>query len=286
MKALLAKYSAAALIAVGIVSIARAQQLNTPQLSPAAKVTQAFGLGEVTVSYSRPAMRGRVIFGDLVPYGALWRTGANAATRFTFTDEVIIAGKPLPKGEYSLFTIPGQTSWTIIFNKNPNAGTWNYKQEEDALRFEVKPETLPTPVESFTINFAEVKATRMVVELMWEKTIVRFPIETEVDSKVMAQIERMLDPKRDAGLYYQIASYLYENDKDIVRAYDLITKSVELQPQYWTLHLKAKIEHRLGKYKEAIATAERSLSMAREANNNDYVRLNEKLIAEAKKSSK
>lgn len=276
------KYFVFTLMAIATVVTAKAQ-LNTPQPSPAAKISQAVGLGEITVSYSRPSMKGRVIFGDLVPYGALWRTGANAATKFTFSEDVTIGGKTVPKGDYSLFTIPNQNSWVIIFNKNATAQTNNYKQEEDVVRFEVKPESLPTPVESFTINFADVKPNSAVVEIMWEKTAVRFRIETEVDSKVMAQIQRALDPKKDAGLYYQIASYLYDNNKDQVLAYDLITKSVDMQPQYWTVHLKAKIEYKLGKFKEAIATAERSMAMAKEAGNNDYVRLNEKLIAEAKK---
>ncbi len=276
------KYFVFTLMAIATVVTAKAQ-LNTPQPSPAAKISQAVGLGEITVSYSRPSMKGRVIFGDLVPYGALWRTGANAATKFTFSEDVTIGGKTVPKGDYSLFTIPNQNSWVIIFNKNATAQTNNYKQEEDVVRFEVKPESLPTPVESFTINFADIKPNSAVVEIMWEKTVVRFRIETEVDSKVMAQIQRALDPKKDAGLYYQIASYLYDNNKDQVLAYDLITKSVDMQPQYWTVHLKAKIEYKLGKFKEAIATAERSMAMAKEAGNNDYVRLNEKLIAEAKK---
>lgn len=271
------------LMAIATVVTAKAQ-LNTPQPSPAAKISQTVGLGEITVTYSRPSMRGRTIFGDLVPYGALWRTGANAATKFTFSEDVTIAGKTIPKGDYSLFSIPNQNSWVIIFNKNPNAQTGNYKQEDDAVRFEVKPEALPTPVESFTINFADVKTNSTMVEIMWEKTVVRFRIDTEVDSKVMAQIQRALDPKRDAGLYYQIASYLYDNDKDMVKAYDLITKSVDMQPQYWTVHLKAKIEYKLRKFNEAVATAERSMAMAKEAGNADYVRLNEKLIAEAKKS--
>ncbi|WP_250630159.1 DUF2911 domain-containing protein [Rhodoflexus caldus] len=282
MKNLRMKHFVFTLMAIATVVTAKAQ-LNTPQPSPAAKISQAVGLGEITVSYSRPSMKGRVIFGDLVPYGALWRTGANAATKFTFSEDVTIGGKTVPKGDYSLFTIPNQNSWVIIFNKNATAQTNNYKQEEDVVRFEVKPESLPTPVESFTINFADVKPNSAVVEIMWEKTAVRFRIETEVDSKVMAQIQRALDPKKDAGLYYQIASYLYDNNKDQVLAYDLITKSVDMQPQYWTVHLKAKIEYKLGKFKEAIATAERSMAMAKEAGNNDYVRLNEKLIAEAKK---
>ncbi|WP_448519041.1 DUF2911 domain-containing protein [Rhodoflexus sp.] len=276
------KHFVLTIMAIAAVVSAKAQ-LNIPQPSPAAKITQTLGLGEVTVAYSRPLVKGRTIFGDLVPYGALWRTGANAATRFTFTDEVMIGGKTLPKGDYSLFTIPGQNSWVVIFNKNANASTGSYKAEEDAVRFEVKPETLPTPVESFTINFADVKTNSAVVEIMWDRTAVRFPIQTEVDSKVMAQIQRALDPKRDAGLFFQIASYLYDNDKDVVQAYDLISKSVDMNPLFWTVHLKAKIEYKLGKFKEAIATAERSLAMAKEANNSDYVRLNEKLIAEAKK---
>lgn len=270
------------LMAIATVVTVKAQ-LNTPQPSPAAKISQTVGLGEITVAYSRPAMKGRTVFGDLVPYGALWRTGANAATKFTFSEDVTIGGKTVAKGDYSLFSIPNQNSWVIIFNKNANAQTGNYKQEDDAVRFEVKPESLPASVESFTINFADVKTNSTLVEIMWEKTVVRFRIETEVDKKVMAQIERALDPKKDAGLYYQIASYMYDNDKDMVKAYDLITKSVDMQPQFWTVHLKAKIEYKLRKFNEAIATAERSMAMAKEAGNNDYVRLNEKLIAEAKK---
>jgi hypothetical protein len=270
------------LAVLGCTTVAQAQ-ISMPQPSPAAKVSQAVGLMEVTVAYSRPAVKGRKVFGELVPFGALWRTGANAATKVTFSDEVMINGVKVPKGDYSLFSMPGAAEWKVMLNKNANANTNNYKAEEDVVSMTVKPMPLPMNVENFTIGFSNVTSNSASLDIMWEKTAVSFTVTTDVDSKVMAQIEKALDPKKDAGLFYNIASYYYDSNRNTDKALELITKSVDMQPQYWTVHLKAKIEARLKKFNDAIGTAQRSLDMARTANNMDYVRLNERLIDDCKK---
>jgi hypothetical protein len=270
------------LAVLGCTTLAQAQ-ISMPQPSPAAKVSQAVGLMEVTVAYSRPAVKGRKVFGELVPFGALWRTGANAATKVTFTDEVMINGVKVPKGDYSLFSMPGAAEWKVMLNKNVNANTNNYKAEEDVVSLTAKPMPLPMNVENFTIGFSNVTSNSASLDIMWEKTAVSFTVTTDVDSKVMAQIEKALDPKKDAGLFYNIASYYYDSNRNTDKALELITKSVDMQPQYWTVHLKAKIEARLKKFNDAIGTAQRSLDMARTANNMDYVRLNERLIDDCKK---
>ncbi len=282
MKSRNMKHLLLVLAVLGCTTLAQAQ-ISMPQPSPSAKVSQTVGLMEVTVAYSRPAVKGRKVFGDLVPFGALWRTGANAATKVTFTDEVTINGVKVPKGDYSLFSMPGAAEWKVMLNKNPNANTNNYKAEEDVVTVTVKPMALPMNVENFTIGFSNVTSNSASLDIMWEKTAASFTITTDVDGKVMAQIEKALDPKKDAGVFYNIASYYYDTNRNTDKALELITKSVEMQPQFWTVHLKAKIEARLKKFNDAIGTAQRSLDMARTANNMDYVRLNERLIDDCKK---
>lgn len=257
-------------------------QINMPQPSPQATLSQQLGLGKVSIDYSRPSMRGRKIFGELLPYGELWRTGANAPTKFTFTEEVTIEGKKVPAGEYSLFTIPGQNEWTVILNKNPKAGTGNYKEAEDAARFTVKPQQTAKPVETFTINLGNLTNNSAVVELMWENTLIPFKVETEVDSKVMAQIqERMSTPN---SVYYQAALYYMESGKDLKQAMEWMNKATANDPKFWELHQKARLQAKMKDYKGAVVTAEKSREMAENAGNKDYVRMNEKLIAEWKKA--
>lgn len=259
-------------------------QLNMPQPSPAAKISQKFGLAEVTVSYSRPSAKGRMIFGDLVPFDKIWRTGANSPTKVKFDADVVIEGAKVPAGEYSLFTIPGKTEWTIILNKDPkNGGAFAYQESDDVAKFKVKSIALPGMVESFTINITDVNFSSAMIEIAWEKTAVKFKMEQEVDSKIKEQITRQLNPARDANLYFQIASYYFETNQNMSEALNLITKSTDLAPQFWTMHLKAKIQAKMNDNSSAVATAEKSIQMAKEAKNDDYVRLNEKLIAEIKK---
>ncbi|MCC6691098.1 MAG: DUF2911 domain-containing protein [Bacteroidia bacterium] len=279
------KKSIATLAVAALAIGGTAQTLKTPAPSPTQTLKQNFALNDITIEYSRPSVKGRIVFGDLVPYDKLWRTGANASTKIAFTDNVTIEGNTVPAGTYSLFTIPGKTEWTIILNKNISfGGTGDYKQEEDQLRFKAKPTALADNVETFTINVADIKPTTATIELTWEKTRVAFAVTANIDSTVMKNIESVMSPA-DKRPYFQAASYYYNNGKDMKKALEWASKAVDLNPKaYYMIHLKAKIQMDLKDYKGAITTAEQSMAMAKEAKSDDYIKLNEKLIAEAKKA--
>lgn len=240
-------------------------QITPPAPSPAASVTQVVGLTNISVNYSRPSARGRVIFGDLVKYDRVWRTGANQATRISFSDEVTIEGNKLAKGEYAIMSFPSPTEWTVVFSKNLSTGEGNYKQEEDALRVKVKPMTSANKVETFTISFTDLGMNSANLEFAWENTVVKLKIETDVDAKVEKQIADFTNPNKDANGFFQAASYYFNNNKDINKAYEWIVKSTSMQPQYWTMYLRAQIEMKMKKYKDAIASAEKSMEMAKTA---------------------
>jgi hypothetical protein len=260
--------------------IANAQQIRNPSPSPTSTVKQSVGLTDITITYSRPGVKDRVIMGELVPYGEMWRTGANSATRFEVSDDITVEGKALKAGTYALFTIPGKDEWTIVLNTNYNqGGTGNYKESEDALRFKVKPMKLTEKVETFRIDINNIRNTSASIDLAWENTLVRFNIGVDVDSKVMADIKRAMDPASDAGKYYSAANYYYNNDKDLNQALTWVNKSMELDgSRYWVAQLKANILGKLGKYKEAIAAAEVSKDLATKAGNEEVVRMNDKAI--------
>jgi Protein of unknown function (DUF2911) len=260
-------------------------QITTPAASPSSTLTQKVGLTDVTVNYSRPSAKGRVIFGDIVPFDALWRTGANAATKIKFSTPVTIGDKKVEAGEYSLLSIPGKAKWTIILNKNVNAGTANYKQEEDAARLEVSPMTADA-TETFTINLANLTANTADLEIVWEKTKAAFKIVTDVDGAVTAQIDNfMKNPTSSlAGSYWASASYYLDNGKDMNKALEWANKSIEYNPSaFWVVRGKALIQAKLKDYKGAIETAKKSIEGAKAAKNDDYVRMNEKSIAEWEK---
>ncbi|RYF79096.1 MAG: DUF2911 domain-containing protein, partial [Chitinophagaceae bacterium] len=182
-------------------------QLKTPQPSPGAKVMQTVGLSDITIAYSRPSMKGRKIFGDLVPFDQKWRTGANTSTKITFAEDVKVEGKDVKAGDYALVTIPGRTEWTIILHKNVNMGGnlgKDYKTEDEVATFKVKPTTLANNVENFTINFTDVTLNAANIELSWEKTAVKFNVTTDVDSKVMAEIKEKTGGTT-AGTYFAAA---------------------------------------------------------------------------------
>ncbi|MEP7251020.1 MAG: DUF2911 domain-containing protein [Ginsengibacter sp.] len=254
-------------------------QIKTPAPSPTQTIKQDFALSSIEITYSRPVVKGRKIFGDLVPYGKMWRTGANGATRIKFGDDVVIGGKPMKAGEYALYTIPGESEWEIIFNKGvTNGGLTGYKPEEDVIKFKVKPEILKAPVESFTIELADVKPMSTDLQLRWENTLVNIPITTEFDSKIMAQIDDAMN--KDSKPYYQAAMYYSENGKDLNQAVKWFDKAIEQNPKgYWIYHQKANALVKLGKKSEAKVAAQKSMVLAREQKNDDYVTLNEKLIA-------
>jgi tetratricopeptide (TPR) repeat protein len=226
-------------------------------------------------------MKGRKIFGDLVPYGKVWRTGANSATRIKFADDVTFGGQPLKAGEYAIYTIPNEAEWEVIINKgSANWGT-DYKQADDIIRVKVKPMKMEPAAETFTMQFGNVKANSADLMIRWDKTVVAVPITTDVESKVMAQINNVMT--KDNRPYFQAASYYLENGKDLNQAVSWFDKAIEQNPKaYWIYHQKASALAKLGKKAEAKATAQKSMELAKEQKNDDYVRLNEKLIADLK----
>ncbi|MEJ7821883.1 MAG: DUF2911 domain-containing protein [Chitinophagaceae bacterium] len=263
-----------------VAAIASAQ-VKVPAPSPTQTIKQDFGLSAIELIYSRPAMKGRKIFGDLVPWNKVWRTGANNATRLKFTDDVMIGGKALKAGEYALYTVPGDKEWEIIINKgSANWGT-NYKQEDDVFRIKAMPMKLTETVENFTMQFANVKPTSTDLHIMWDKTAVAIPITTDIDKRIMAQIDNAMN--KDSRPYFQSAMYYMENGKDMNQSLQWFDKAIEQNPKgYWIYHQKANALAKMGKKAEAKSIAQKSMDMAREEKNDDYVRLNEKLMADLK----
>ncbi|MEO8794692.1 MAG: DUF2911 domain-containing protein [Daejeonella sp.] len=262
----------------------KAQTLNVPPPSPTQTIKQQFALSDIELTYSRPGVKGRKIMGDLVPYNEVWRTGANASTKIKFGEDVKVEGNNVPKGEYALYTIPGKDEWTVILSKNTTLwGAMGYKPEEDQVRFKVKTMSAPMMMETFTMQFMDVKPSSANLHMMWDNTMIKFNITSDIDSKISKQITDAMAPT-DKRPYYSAASYYFETGKDINQAYEWAKKAVELNPsQYWVEYLKAQIELKMGNKKAAIASATSSMEKAKTQNNPDYVTLNEKLIAEAKK---
>jgi hypothetical protein len=273
------------LLCVLSIALLQAQELNTPAPSPLGTVTQIVGVTEVSVTYSRPGVKGRDIFGGLVPYGELWRTGANMSTKIKFGDDVMLDGKNIPAGEYALFTIPDKSEWTIIISPNMGPGTSKYKKEDDIARFTVKPGSLNKSVERLTIGIADVTDNSARIVICWAMTEVSFDMTVDTDANVMAQIEKVMkNPDLDdGGTYMQAAYYYYHNDKDTKQAFTWVNKAIELEPDaFWISRLKAQIQAKMGDYAAAIKTAEHSMEQAEKAGNEQYVAFNRDAIAEWK----
>ncbi len=269
--------------AVCTLFFAEAQQLTTPQPSPTQTIKQNFGLSSIELSYSRPGMKGRKIFGDLVPFGKVWRTGANNATTVTFADEVTIGGTKVKAGKYGLLAIPEKKSWTLIISKQTDVTSpASYKQDQDVVRVEAKTMNMDESMETFTMQFANVKPNSCDLHIMWDKTAVSLPITTDVETKVMAQIDQLMN--KDNRPYFNAAMYYMDNGKDLNQALTWFDKAVEAQPNaFWIHHQRANCLAKLGKKDEAKMAAEKSKALATEQKNDDYVKLNEKLLAELDK---
>ena len=258
-------------------------QIQTPAPSPTCVVKQKVGLTDVEINYSRPSMKDRQVFGGLVPYGEMWRTGANASTKISFSNDVRIDGKDVKAGTYALFSIPGVDNWTIILHKNTNTnGVPNpYKEEEEAVRVTVAAKKLGFTMESMLINLNNLRNNSATIELMWENTLVGFEVDFGTDALVQANIDRVLAGP-SASDYYRAARYYKEENKDLVKALGWIRKANESDARYWTLLLQAELEAELMQYEAALASAERSKELAMKDNDMNYVRRNEELIAEVK----
>lgn len=256
-------------------------QVQAPQPSPFGKMEQMVGLTNVTVEYSRPGMKGRKIFGDLVPYNELWRTGANNNTVISFSDPVQVNGEKLDKGSYAVFTVPKKENWEVIFYEDTN--NWGLPQQWDeqkvALRTEAKMMKMPMPMETFTIVIDELQSDSAVLSFLWENTIASVEIETPTEEKAMASIEKVMAGPSGAD-YYAAANYYFEEGKDMKQALEWINKAVEQNDAFYILRKKALIEAELGMKKEAITTAKRSLEAAKKAGNKDYVKMNEQSLKE------
>lgn len=260
-----------------------AQQLKVPAPSPMQTIDQAFALSNIKVEYSRPSAKGRTIYGDVVPFGKVWRTGANGSTKITFGEDVTIEGKPLAAGTYSLYTIPAKDRWEIMFSKNLNLGgdVANYNTSDEALRVTVIPARLTDRVETFTINIGDLTSNSARLDLMWENTRASVAVKADIDQKIMANISKTME--MDSRPYFQAAGYYYDNDKDLGQALTWVNKAIDQNPKaFWMQHLKAKIQLKQGDKAGAIASAQKSIELARAAQNADYVTMNEKIISQAK----
>lgn len=257
-------------------------QIKTPAPSPTQTVKQDFGISSIELSYSRPGIKNRKMYTDIAPAGEVWRTGANNATTLTFGDEVTIGGVKVPAGKYGLLSIPNKKEWVLIISKQTNVTSPSaYKQESDVVRVTVPVTQFKSAVETFTINFANVKANSCDLQLSWGSSAVSLPITTDIDSKIMASIDAAM--KTDKPPYGQAAQYYMDNGKDLNQALAWYDKAVEGQPEaYWLHNQRANCLARLGKKAEAKEAAMKSKELAAKAKNDDYVRMNDKLIAELK----
>lgn len=263
---------------VGLLSVTGNAQLVTPAPSPASTLKQTVGLTDVTVEYSRPAMRGRTIFGDLVPYGKLWRTGANARTKVTFSDDVMVGGAMLKAGSYAILTIPQANQWEVIFYTEYQAGGAPAELDESkvAARIITEVMTMPMDVQSFTITIDDITTGSAVLGILWEKTYVGVKFDVPTDTKVSEAIERVMNGP-GFGDYYTAATYYLSEGKDISQAKQWIDKAMSMtdNPRFWQLRQQSLIYAASGDKNGAIELAKKSLSAAKEAGNQDYVKMNE-----------
>jgi Protein of unknown function (DUF2911) len=279
MKNFLAPLSIAAILAFTSVATA---QIQMPAASTTAQVKQPVGMADITLDYSRPSAKGRKIMGEIVPFGAMWRTGANQPTKFTTTDSLTVSGIGLPKGTYVIMTKPGKDAWQVMFNKNPKANATDEKAlypEDNVVSITVPVTKTAVPVETFTMGIGNITNTSATLDIMWEGTAISIPFTNDIDSKIMAQIKQKLDGPSQND-YFAMSQYYLESGKDNAKALEFVNKALEKGERFWMLRHKSLVQAKLGDKKGAIETARKSMAAATEAKNMDYVRMNEKSIAE------
>lgn len=279
MKKFILLASFAACLSLGSAS---AQSIPFPQPSPASTISQNFATSKIEISYSRPSAKGRKVFGEVVPFGKFWRTGANAATTINFGEDVKINGTDVKAGKYGLLSYPGESEWTIIITKDLTVTSEDaYKKENDVARFTVKTEKLNDYCETFTIELNNMRNDAADLVFKWEQTSVRLKIMSFYDDRITKQIGEVMG--KDTRPYYGAANYYYENNKDLNQALVWVNKAVEANPKaYWVLLLKAKIQKGLKDYNGAIETSNKSMALAKEGNDEAYQKSNERLQAEIK----
>ncbi|HOZ79395.1 MAG TPA: DUF2911 domain-containing protein [Ferruginibacter sp.] len=253
-------------------------QVKMPAPSPTQTVKQDFAMGSIEIVYSRPSSKGRKVFGDLVPMRKLWRTGANQPTKITFSEAVELGGKKVEAGSYALYSIPSDESWEIILNKGlSNWGIDGYKETEDVVRFKVMPAKTKNMVETFTIQFANIKPESCEIQIQWEQTTVSIPVTANIKDKLKAQIEDALK-NAEKKPYWEAAQFYNEFDKNLPKALENVTKAIEGYPKgYWMIVYKAKIQKEMGDIAGALESSKKSMELAKEEGNEDYVKINKDL---------
>ncbi|TRZ43477.1 DUF2911 domain-containing protein [Robertkochia solimangrovi] len=258
-------------------------QIQTPQPSPSSKIEQKVGLTDVTINYSRPSMRGRAVFGDLVPYGEVWRTGANSNTIISFSTDVTVGGQEVKAGSYALYTVPGVEDWEIMLYSDTS--NWGLPQEWDDKKVVAtvmtKPLKMPTKIETFTMSVDDLTNNGALIGILWEDLYVGIPFDVPTDKMVMESIDRVMNGPGSQD-YFSAAVYYLQEGKDLKQAGEWIDKAIAMQdePPYWMLRQKSLIQAANGDKKGAIATAKQSLAAAEKAGNKDYVALNKKSLEE------
>jgi hypothetical protein len=286
-RTLLASSLTLALVAGLAAQTPAAPKLEFPAASPTATLKQRVGVTDIEVAYSRPSLKGREAFGKLEPFGAVWRTGANNATRITFSTAVKVQGSPLAAGTYELFSIPGPSEWLVIFQKaGKQWGAYAYKAENDTLRVTVKPVALPTPVETLTIDLNDLRDNSATLNITWDKT--RVPVKLEVDvSSLIPQIEAAMAGSGEKKPYAQAAMFYLDNNLDLKKAVQWMDAAIAAQPEtFYLVYRKGLILEKLGDKAGALAAAQASLAAAEKSKmpalRDEYVRRNNELIARLK----
>ncbi|MEZ4970502.1 MAG: DUF2911 domain-containing protein [Flavobacteriaceae bacterium] len=258
-------------------------QISTPAASPSSTLIQTVGLTDVTVEYSRPSMRGRTIFGNLVPYGKLWRTGANARTKITFSENVMVGNQELKAGSYAIYTKPGATSWEIIFYTEADGGgtpaTWD--ESKVAAKTVVQVQNLPFQVETFTISIDGLSDNGATLGMFWSDVYVGLKFDVPTEKAVTSSINKVMKGP-DANDYYAAAVYYMNSGKDINQAKEWMDKAIGMteKPAFWQLRQQSLIYAKAGDKKQAIETAKKSLAAAEAAGNDDYVKMNKDSLKE------
>lgn len=272
------------MLAIVIANMSIEAQVKTPAPSPKAVLNQAVGLTDVTLEYSRPSSKGRAVFGDLVPFGKLWRTGANANSTITFSDDVVIKGTMVPKGKYAIYTTPKADMWEVIlYSTTDNWGTpENWDVTKVAVSTNVDPIMLNHPVETLTMSINNLTNDSATLDISWEKTMVSLKFEVPTRKSAMASIDKALAGPT-ASDYFSSAQYFYSADIDTKKALEYVNKGVAMSGDnvpFWQLRLKSLIQAKSGDKAGAIVTAKQSLAAAEKAKNNDYVKMNNDSIKE------
>ncbi len=250
-------------------------QVNLPAPSPTQTIQQDFGMGEVELTYSRPSLKGRPVFEVNSPIGPLdkpWRTGANAATKITFSDEVMVGDKTLKSGSYVIYTVPGKSGWKVVLSKGKvYPGQEGFTTDNDVVALIASPQKMAAKVETFTMQFANIMPESCDLQLMWSNTLVSFPIKTDIKTKLRKQVETAL--ASDKKPYYDAATFYYQWEKNLPKALENINKAVEEnKTAFWMFMLKARIQKDMGDVADAKATAYKVTELAKAAKNDDYVK--------------